>query len=229
MNIYFALSSCVLCTTAFSILFRGRIGYQELVFGIIGGAILAGPVAGTLSNIGSFMALGFVAALINVFYYSVIYPKINSQSFFDVNGIVYILIISFLATFVISPLVLRGMYLNGVTSVNLDYVPITSPNIAGYVLGYVGISIGIALGAGLITGGILKCFEKEHQQEFDDKLIFDPHSGLYHASAYEQNQYGQYGAQQQPYGVQQSQSAANLRQLWENTHSLVNWLNHYLK
>lgn len=105
------------------------------------------------------MALGLVAALINVVYYTKIYPRINSQTVFDVNGIVYILIISFLATFVISPLVIRGMYTKDVKSVPLNNITITSYDISGYLLGYVGITIGIALITGLVTGGILKCME----------------------------------------------------------------------
>ena len=121
-NILFSLSSSVLCTSAFSILFRGRIGAQQITFGIIGGAILAGPVAGTLDNIGAFMAIGLIAALINVIYFTKIYPKVNALTVFDVNGIVYILIISFLATFFISPLVIRGMYTVDVTSVQLNNV-----------------------------------------------------------------------------------------------------------
>lgn len=121
---------------------------------------MSGPVAGTLDNIGSFMALGLVAALINVVYYTKIYPKINSLTVFDVNGIVYILIISFLATFVISPIVIRGMYTKDVLSVPLNNIAIDNKNISGYLLGYVGISVGIALAGGLITALILKCLEK---------------------------------------------------------------------
>lgn len=124
---------------------------------MIGGAILSGPFAGTMVNIGSYMALGLLAALINVIYYTKIYPKINASTFFDVNGIVYILIISFLATFVISPLVIRGMYTEDVTSVPLNNVQIDSANISGYLLGYVGITVAIAIISGAITGGILKC------------------------------------------------------------------------
>ncbi len=127
---------------------------------MIGGAILSGPFAGTLDNIGSYMALGFVAALINVVYYTKIYPKINSLVMFDVNGIVYILIISFLATFIISPLVIRGMYTKDVNSVALNNVQIDSAQVPGYLLAYVGITVAIALISGAITGGILKCFER---------------------------------------------------------------------
>jgi hypothetical protein len=106
------------------------------------------------------MALGFVAALINVVYYTKIYPKINSVVMFDVNGIVYILIISFLATFIISPFVIRGMYTKDVNSVALNNVQIDSAQVSGYLLGYVGITVAIALISGAITGGILKCFER---------------------------------------------------------------------
>jgi hypothetical protein len=105
------------------------------------------------------MALGLVAALINVIYYTKIYPKINASNFFDVNGIIYILIISFLATFIISPFVIRGMYTKDVNSTSLNNVQIDSAQISGYLLGYVGITVAIALISGAITGGILKCFE----------------------------------------------------------------------
>jgi len=68
------------------------------------------------------MAFGLIAALINVIYYTKIYPKVNKSVFFDVNGIIYILIISLFATFVIAPLVIRGMYTEDVTSVPLNNV-----------------------------------------------------------------------------------------------------------
>ncbi len=93
---------------------------------MIGGAILSGPFAGTMDNIGSYMALGLIAALINVVYFTKIYPKINASNFVDVNGIIYILIISFLATFIISPFVIRGMYTKDVTSTPLNNVEIDS-------------------------------------------------------------------------------------------------------
>jgi hypothetical protein len=130
---------------------------------MIGGAILSGPFAGTMDNIGSYMALGLIAALINVVYFTKIYPKVNAATFFDVNGIIYILIISFLATFIISPLVIRGMYTKDVTSTPLNNVEIDSYKISGYLLGYVGITVGIALVSGAVTGGILKCLEREVQ------------------------------------------------------------------
>jgi hypothetical protein len=127
---------------------------------MIGGAILSGPFAGTMDNIGSYMALGLIAALINVVYFTKIYPKINASNFVDVNGIIYILIISFLTTFVISPFVIRGMYTVDVTSTPLNNVQIDSASIAGYLLGYVGITVAIALASGAVTGGILKCLER---------------------------------------------------------------------
>ncbi len=106
------------------------------------------------------MVFGLVSALINVIYYTKIYPKVNRSVFFDVNGIIYILIISLFATLFVAPIVIRGMYTKDVSSVPLNNVQIDSADISGYVIGYVGISVGIALVAGAITGGILKCLEK---------------------------------------------------------------------
>ena len=55
------------------------------------------------------------------------------------------------------------MYTKDVTSTPLNNVEIDSYKISGYLLGYVGITVGIALVSGAVTGGILKCLEREVQ------------------------------------------------------------------
>lgn len=128
---------------------------------MIGGAIIAGPVAGTLDNIGSFMALGTFAGIISAIYFGKVHPKINRHTIFDTYGAIYIALISFLGTMFISPIVIIGMVRNDVNSNLLMNVLIPDSASAGWVLVYVGISVGIALVGGLFVGLILKCFGRE--------------------------------------------------------------------
>ena len=69
MNILFALCSSVFTNMFITALTKNKLGLKEIQFGMIGGAIMSGPVAGTLDNIGAFMAIGTVAALVSAFYF----------------------------------------------------------------------------------------------------------------------------------------------------------------
>ena len=179
MNILFALSASVFTNMFFSVLLKNRLGLREIQFGMIGGAIMAGPIAGTLDNIGAFMAIGTFAAIISALYFGYIHPKINASRVRDTYGALYIAIVSFLGTFFIAPLVLIGMVRNKVNSNLLMNSPLTNANIAGWSLTYVGISVGIALVAGFAVGAFLMCMEREVIREFDDENIFVPLPGLY--------------------------------------------------
>lgn len=128
---------------------------------MMGGAIIAGPIAGTLDNIGSFMALGTFAAIISAIYFRFIHPRLNATRVRDTYGALYIFIVSFLGTFFIQPLVLIGMVRNSVNSNLLMNVPLTNGDIAGWSLAYVGISLGIGLVAGFALGAILGCMQHE--------------------------------------------------------------------
>jgi energy-converting hydrogenase Eha subunit G len=76
---------------------------------MIGGALLAGPIAGTLDNFGVMMAIGTFAGIISALYFAFLHNKINRNSVFDTYGVLYIFIISLLGTLMVAPLVLRGM------------------------------------------------------------------------------------------------------------------------
>lgn len=135
---------------------------------MIGGAIVSGPIAGTLDNIGAFMALGTFAGILSAIYFGFIHPKLNATRVRDTYGALYIFIISFLGTFFIQPIVLIGMVRNTVYSNLLMNVPITNGDVAGWSLAYVGISVGIALVAGFGIGAIMRCMQHEVIREFDD-------------------------------------------------------------
>ena len=92
----------------------GVMPIRPIHFGIIGGAILCGPIAGTLTNIGAMIGIGSVAGMINSVYYHFLYPKLNLYSIFDVYGATYIFGISLIAVFFIQPIVLVGMWWNSI-------------------------------------------------------------------------------------------------------------------
>ena len=181
MNILFALCASVFTNMFISALTKNRLGLREIQFGMIGGAIMAGPIAGTLDNIGAFMAIGPVAGIISAIYFGYIHPKLINTRVRDTYGALYIAIVSFLGTFFIAPLVLIGMVRNDVFSNLLLGIPLTNGDIAGWSLTYVGISVGIALVSGFALGAILMCMEREVIREFDDENIFVPLPGLYDA------------------------------------------------
>ena len=161
MNILFALSACVFTNMFLSSLIRQKLGLREIHFGMIGGAIICGPIAGVMDNFAAMIALGTFAGLISALYFGYLHSRINSVRIIDTNGIVYILIVSLIGTIFIAPLVYAGMVNNSVLSNILNKVPITNYNVAGWALVYVGISIALAAISGFIIGLILRCFEKE--------------------------------------------------------------------
>ncbi len=179
MNILFALCASVFTNMFLTVIYKGRIGLRAVQFGMIGGAILAGPVAGTLDNIGAFMAMGTFAGIISALYFTYIHPKLNKTRVSDVYGALFIFIISFLGTFFVAPLVMIGMIQNDVYSNLLMNAFVTNSDNAGWILIYVGISVGIALASGLVIGLLLRAFQTEHIREFDDENIFVPLPGLY--------------------------------------------------
>lgn len=122
---------------------------------------MAGPIAGTLDNIGAFMAIGTIAGLLSSIYFAYIHPKLNRTRVSDVYGVTYIAIVSFLGTFFIAPLVLIGMVRNGVNSNLLMNVILDNGDVAGWSLVYVGISVGVALATGFGVGALLLLFERK--------------------------------------------------------------------
>lgn len=179
MNIIFALCASVFTNMFISAITKNRLGLREIQFGMIGGAIMAGPIAGTLDNIGAFMAIGTFAGILSAIYFAKIHPRVNATRVQDTYGALYIAIVSFLGTFFIAPIVLIGMVKNNVNSNLLMNFKLTNGDIAGWSLAYVGISLGIALVAGFSIGAFMMCMEKQVIREFDDENIFVPLPGLY--------------------------------------------------
>ena len=124
-----------------------------------------GPVAGTCSNIGAAIACGLFAGFLSAGFYHKIFPKLNKNGICDAFGLNLILIVSFMGTFVISPIVIRTYYnysvvLQTLASVNSPTGKIiTNVDAAGWSLVYVGIAVGLGLACGLVVGLLLKCLE----------------------------------------------------------------------
>ncbi len=74
------------------------------------------------------------------------------------------LIVAFLGTFVLAPLIIRAMY-NGDTSLQtLAGGSTLAEGAAGYILIYVGISVGIGLASGLFVGLFVSIFNRYLQR-----------------------------------------------------------------
>jgi hypothetical protein len=122
-----------------------------------------GPVAGTCTNIGAAIACGLFAGFLSAGFYSKIFPKLNKNGVCDGFGLTLILIVSFLATFVISPIVIRTYYNYDVVLPTLASVTspagniITNVDAAGWSLVFVGIAVGLGLTCGQAVGFLLRC------------------------------------------------------------------------
>jgi hypothetical protein len=182
---FFALSASVISTYSFSILLGKdfKIGIREAILGTIAGGIMYGPVAGTTVNISAPICLGIVAGFISAVYFCVIFPRINKSKIYDSMGLFGNgLIVAFLGTFVLAPIIIRALY-NGETKMQtLDGGSTLTGGAAGFVLIYVGISVGIGLASGLFVGLFASIFNRYLQKEFDDNIIFDREYGLNEAN-----------------------------------------------
>ena len=164
MSTFFALSASVVSTYAFSILFGEKIGVRESLIGTISGAVIYGAVAGTCINIGASIAVGILAGFVSALYFTKIYRKLNEKHVYDTMGLFSTLVISFLGTFFVAPIVLKTYYNYSVSLPTLNSTSvttgsaITNSNTAGWVLVYVGISMGIGLTTSLVINLIMKCF-----------------------------------------------------------------------
>lgn len=159
------MSASIILNYSFSILLnaKSKISVRGSLIGTISGAIMYGSIAGTCINIGAAIAVGLISGFFSALYYEKLYVKVNASNIRDSFGYLNFLVVSFIGTFVITPIVLK-IYYN--YSVNLP--PLQPSNaasgyflgnldIAGWVLVYVGVSLGIGILSGLIIGLILRC------------------------------------------------------------------------
>ncbi len=152
------MSSSILSTYSFSIILDEQIGLKQSILGTITGAVIFGPIAGIVTNLAVPIVCGIIGGYISAIYFKNIFKKLNNAQIKDSLGLFNIgLIIPFLATFVITPIVLAFYYYLESQLPTLGNIVISSKNVLGWILMYIGISIGIGFGAGLITSLILKC------------------------------------------------------------------------
>lgn len=107
INCFFALSASVLFSYAFSIIYNSKITVRDSVFGVIGGGVLYGCVAGLVTNIGAAIACGLAAGFFSATFYRFIYPQINRKRTIDNYGISLTLFISIVGTVVVPPIAIR--------------------------------------------------------------------------------------------------------------------------
>jgi len=87
IGIFFALSSCVISTMGFSVIFNRNFDIKTLLGGCLGGAIMFGPVASFAVNISVPISLGIISGYFSVLYHSVLMPRINKKYLNDSLGL----------------------------------------------------------------------------------------------------------------------------------------------
>ena len=110
ISVFFAMSSSVVFTYAFSCLLGERIGIREALFSSIAGGVVFGPVAATVTNIAAPIALGLAAGIISTVFYRKVYVSVNSEEIKDTFGMLNFLILSLLGTFFFAPIIIRAQY-----------------------------------------------------------------------------------------------------------------------
>ncbi len=145
-----------------------------------------GSVAGTCTNIGAAIACGLFSGFLAALFYNKLYPVLNNNGVKDSFGMVLIVIVSFLSTFFIAPIVIAAYYNSALqlstlieSSNSSNKNIITNFGAAGYALAYVAISFFIGIFSGIVTGILLKLVDRFGENEiFNDKLIFSKEHGL---------------------------------------------------
>ena len=184
LNSFFALSSNVLMTFTFSILFEGKFVVRWSIFGLIMGGVIFGSVAELTGQIGAAIACGSGSGLLTVIYYSKIYPMINRETVSDMMGLILMLTISLLATVVVVPVLLVAYFKTGITLQPLangsnNPTTVSSLAIVGWSLVYPAITVLIGCGVGLILSFVLRLFiEIDADKAMTDKLFFKSTHGL---------------------------------------------------
>jgi hypothetical protein len=186
ISTFIALSASVIANYAGSVLLnhKAKLGIRGSLVGTITGAIIYGPVAGTCVNIGAAIACGLIAGFVSAFFFEKIFPSVNGNTIKDSFGLIGVLLVSFLGTFVISPTVLKTYYnyevdlptLYPANNPSTSYA-ITNKDVVGWALVYVGVSAGIGLISGLLVGLVMKFIERPSIKTFDDSELFK--GGIY--------------------------------------------------
>jgi len=185
LALFFAMSSSVISSSALAVLFKGKTGVWEVILGIICGGIVFGPIAGTAVNIGATITCGIISGLIVSIYSWKLHSKINSRWLNDSYGATGVLIVSFVSTFAISPIILIAYYIRTwilptleVSNFDTKGLPLINGSIAGWVLIYVGVSIGVGVGSALITGLVFRLIQSASHEGSHNYHLFSLEYGL---------------------------------------------------
>lgn len=185
LALFFAMSSSVISSSALTVLFRGKTGVWEVVLSVICGGIVFGPVAGTAVNIGAAITCGIISGLIVSIYCWKLHNRIDTQRVNHSYGATGVLIVSFVSTFAISPIILIAYYARtwilptlAVSNFDTKGLPLINGSIAGWVLTYVGVSIGVGAGSALVTGLVFKLIQGASHEGSHNYHFFSLEYGL---------------------------------------------------
>jgi hypothetical protein len=122
---FFAISSSVLSTAAWSIIFNHHhtFALTDFIGSSISGAIMFGPVAEFTSNLGIPVILGLGAGFLSVLYKTKLMPKINKKKIMDSMGLLGpFLIVPFVGNFLTTPVIIFCYSTYNIQTPQLGYV-----------------------------------------------------------------------------------------------------------
>jgi hypothetical protein len=159
---FFALSSSVLSTAAFSVLLNGdhKMGLIDFIGGTISGAIMFGPVAGFSSNLAIPITLGLAGGFLCVLYKAKVLPRLNKVKLRDSMGFLGpFLMVPLVGNFVSTPVVIYTYSLYGITTPQLGFSSIGSVSSSRYIYILNVLASILGLLAGMAMSSIFRWFK----------------------------------------------------------------------
>ena len=154
----FGLSAGVLGNYVTSLfLGKGKVNLEGVIIGTITGGIMVGGLADVIDSIGASLFIGFLAGCFSGIFNTLVTPKMNATGIVDSQGMLGpILVVAFLASFVVHPSVLSQFFIRSDTLTNRGTNPELDYRVARYHLVYFAITLGVAAVTGLILGLVYK-------------------------------------------------------------------------
>lgn len=91
---------------------KGKVNLEGVAISTITGGIMVGGLADVIESIGACLFIGFLAGCFSGLFNTLVTPKMNAKFVTDSQGLLGpILVVAFLASFVVHPSVLNQFYI----------------------------------------------------------------------------------------------------------------------
>lgn len=170
------MSASIISNIWVSVLLKGRIGLKEVLVGSISGAIMYGGIAGLNANLGATLTIGLISGIISALFYYKVEERINKNYIYDTLGGTIVLIVSFLGTFAVSPIIIQSYASRDwtISTFQVSALDTVGPlfrnkNSYKYMFIYVGFTLCVALVTGIMMGIISRCLTYSSYKSFTDR------------------------------------------------------------